>query len=281
MVATGSGGSPIVAIITDSSAALEAATAAANGITVARMRITVGGVAYLDGDLPLEELITRYDEGVTTAGPAPGDFTRLFAELPGEVLVLTVTESLSSTIASARVAAADAGPRVRVLDSGTSAGSLALVALHAAAAARNGGTFDEVEQAARRAMARVRLVVQVGTLDYLVRGGRMPGAVGGLASRLGVRPMVQVRDGRLRKLRPAFSKRAADRRMTEMLLRSRPRGARLHVVGLHVLAEEEARALLARVRDEVAPATELVARFGASMVVHTGPELTGLSWWWE
>jgi DegV family protein with EDD domain len=245
------------------------------------MRITVGGVAHLDGDLSLEELIARYDEGVTTAAPAPGDFARLFSETPGEILVLTVTESLSSTIASARVAAADAGPRVRVLDSGTSAGSLALVALHAAAVARDGGTFDEVEQAARRAVARVRLVVQVGTLDYLVRGGRMPGAVGGLASRLGVRPMVQVRDGRLGKLRPAFSKRAADRRMIEMLLRSRLGGAQLHVAVMHVLAEKEGRRLLALVKAEVEPATELVTNFGASMVVHTGPELTGLSWWWE
>jgi DegV family protein with EDD domain len=245
------------------------------------MRITVGGVVHRDGDLPLEELIARYDEGVTTAAPAPGDFARLFAALPGEVLVLTVTESLSSTIASARLAAADAGPRVRVLDSGTAAGSLALVALHAATVARGGGTFGEVEQAARRVMARVRLVAALGTLDYLVRGGRLPGVVGGLASRLGVRPLVQVRDGHLRKLRPAFSKRAADERMVEMLLRSRVGGARLHVVGLHVLAEQEARSLLARVRAEVTPATELVSRFGASMVAHTGPDLTGLSWWWE
>ena len=66
-----------------------------------------------------------------------------------------------------------------------------------------------------------------------------------------------------------------------MLLRSRIAGARLHVVALHVLAEEQAHALLSAVRAEVAPATELVARFGASMVVHTGPNLTGLSWWWE
>jgi UDP-N-acetylglucosamine enolpyruvyl transferase len=63
--------------------------------------------------------------------------------------------------------------------------------------------------------------------------------------------------------------------------RSRPEGAKLHVVAMHVLAEQAAYALLQRVRAEVLPATALVARFGASMVVHTGPDLTGLSWWWE
>jgi fatty acid-binding protein DegV len=55
----------------------------------------------------------------------------------------------------------------------------------------------------------------------------------------------------------------------------------LHVAALHVLAEEQAEALLEAVRAKVRPATELVSRFGASMVVHTGPDLTGLSWWWE
>ncbi len=278
----GSGGTVTVAIVTDSSAALDAATASAHGIAVVPMRIIVGGVAYQDGDLPLGDLLARYDEGVTTSAPAPGDFLRVFERLPGEVLVLTVSQRLSSTPASARLAADTAGPRVRVIDSGTSAGSLALIALHASRRAQAGGTMAEVEEAARYAIGRARLVAAVGTLDYLVKGGRLPGAVGGLGSRIGLRPLVEVlRDRGVHPLRPAFSKAAADGRMVRMLLRSRVAGAQLHVVALHVLAEEQARALLEAVRAEVAPATELVARFGASMVVHTGPNLTGLSWWWE
>jgi DegV family protein with EDD domain len=246
------------------------------------MRITVGDAVYQDGDLPLGELMARYDEGVATSAPAPGDFLRVLDTAPGEVLVLTVSQRLSSTAASARLAADTVGSRVRVIDSGTSAGSLALIALHAARTAQAGGTMAEVEGAARCAISRARLVAAVGTLDYLVRGGRLPEAVGGLGSRIGLRPMVEVVNDRgVRALRPAFSKHAADERMIKMLLRSRVAGARLHVAALHVLAEEQAHALLAAVRAEVAPATELVARFGASMVVHTGPHLTGLSWWWE
>lgn len=278
------GGPSTVTIVTDSSAALEPATAAAFGITVVPVRITVGGVTHLDGQLPLAELLARYDEGVTTACPPPGDFEQIFDALPGEILVLTMSHRLSSGLVnSVRLAAADTGPRVRVLDTGTSAGSLALIALRAAETARAGGTLDEVEKAARLVVERVQLVAAVGTLDYLVRGGRLPGAVGGLASRLGMRPLVAVRrDGKVRRLRPAFSKRAADDRMLDIWRRSRPGAdARLHVVALHVLAEDEARALLARVRAEVEPATALIARFGAAMVLHTGPDLTGLAWWWE
>lgn len=245
-------------------------------------RVTVGDRVYRDGDLPLEDLVARHGEGITTAGPGPGDFLQVLEAIPDDVLMPTVTRNLSSsTLDSARLAASTIGPRVRVLDTGTSAGSLALVAIHAARTARAGGTLDEVEQAARRAMADIRLVVQVGTLDYLIAGGRMPASVGRVGSRLGMRPIVEVYRGSLRTRRPAFSKAAADDRMIKMWRRTRREGARLHLAAMHVLAEEDALALLERVKAEVEPATCLVTRFGAIMVAHTGPVLSGLSWWWE
>lgn len=247
-----------------------------------RGRVTVGSRVYRDGDLPLEEMIARYGEGVTTAGPGPGDFVQVLEGIEGEVLMPTVTRSLSSsTLDSARVGASMVGSRVRVLDTGTSAGGLALVAIHAARAAQAGGSLDEVERAARQAMADVRLVVQVGTLGYLIAGGRMPASVGRVGSRLGMRPVVEVYRGSLHNRRPAFSKRAADDRMIHMWRRTRREGAHLHVAAMHVLAEEDALALLDRVKAEVEPATELVTRFGAIMVAHTGPVLSGLAWWWE
>ncbi len=273
---------PTVTIITDSSSALDCATAEAHGIVVVRGRITVGEQVYRDGDLALEEMIARYDEGVATAGPGPGDFLQVLEGIEGEVLMPTVTRNLSSsTLDSARMAASTVGPRVRVVDTGTSAGGLALVAIHAAQAAQAGGTLDEVEQAARRAMADTRLVVQVGTLDYLIAGGRMPASVGRIGSRLGMRPIVELYRGRLHTRRPVFSKRAADDRMIAMWRRTRREDVRLHLAAMHVLAEEDGVALLNRVKAEVEPATELVTRFGAIMVAHTGPVLSGLAWWWE
>jgi hypothetical protein len=39
--------------------------------------------------------------------------------------------------------------------------------------------------------------------------------------------------------------------------------------------------LLARVCEQVEPATSFVGPFGTVMVVHTGPGLVGLAWRWE
>jgi fatty acid-binding protein DegV len=55
----------------------------------------------------------------------------------------------------------------------------------------------------------------------------------------------------------------------------------LHVAALEAACPERARSLLAAVLDEVPDADAFVGSFGAVMLVHVGPGLVGLSWWWE
>ena len=270
-----------VRVITDSTAAFDAATAAAHGISIVPTLITIGTSAYRDGDVPLPELLARFDEGVSTSGPPPGAFAEAVAGADDGAVVLTVSADLSSTFRAATVGATRSDAEVRVVDTGTAAGAQALAAVHAARVAATGVSLDEVEAAARRAAAGVRLVGALETVEYLVRGGRLNGVMGGLANRLGIRPLFELSGGRIRRLRPAFSRSGALDRLFRLWERSRVEGARLHVAALHALAPESAERLLERVRAEVDPETALVAEFGAVMVVHSGPHLVALSWWWE
>jgi len=270
-----------VRVITDSTAALDAATAAAKGITVVPTVVTLGGVSYRDGELPLQELVERFDEGVSTAGPPPAAFASVLDGMQDGAVILTVASGLSSVYRAASVGTKESDAEVRLVDTGTSAGALALVALHAAEVAATGASLDEVEAAAREVADEARLYGALKTLEYLIRGGRVNGIVGGLADRLGVQPLFELRRGRIGRLRPAFSRRGALNRLVKLWRKSRVDGARLHVIALHALAREEAESLLNRVCAEVEPETALIAEFGAVMVAHTGPGLIGLSWWWE
>jgi len=271
-----------VRVVTDSAAALDPATIAAWGILVVPTRLVVGDEHYLEGEIGISELLERFDEGVSTSGPTPGGFADAFVEAGGDVLALTVAKGLSSSFQAARVALQGARPRVRLLDTGTAAGGQALVVLEAAKTAREGGSLDEVEAAARHVVEQVRFFAAFETLEYLIRGGRIDGVVGGIAERLGIHPFLQIEaGGHLRRLRPCFSRRAALDRIFRIWSRSRVEGALLHVVVAHVLARDDAEALLDRVRAEVEPATALISEFGPVMAVHTGPGLIGLAWWWE
>jgi fatty acid-binding protein DegV len=69
--------------------------------------------------------------------------------------------------------------------------------------------------------------------------------------------------------------------MVNRFLRSREPNTRLHVAALHALAPDAAARLLERIEAEVSPDTKFTGEFGSVMVVHTGPGLYGLAWWWE
>lgn len=270
-----------VAIVTDSAAALPADLAERHGITVVPMWLSIGGNSVREGERPLSELLG--DERVSTSGPAPGEFVAAIQSRLGDdgVLVLTIAASMSGTHEAATVAARQLGHGVRVLDTATAAGAEALVVLAAAAAAERGASLDEVEAKAKDVIERVQLVASVPNLDHLVRSGRVPGIAGWAGRRLGINPLFEFRGGKVHRLRPALSPDAALDRMVSRFRRSLEPNTRPHVAALHALAPEAAKRLLDQVEAEVTPATKFTGEFGSVMVVHTGPGLYGLAWWWE
>jgi len=271
-----------VAIVTDSAAALPPDLARRHGVTVVPMWLSIRGEPVLEGERSLEDLLA--EEQVTTSAPTPGEWERAVkGGLEGAegVLVLTIAGSMSATYQSALVAAEAVGGPVRVVDSATAAGAEALVVLAAAETAQQGATLDVVEARARHVIDRVRLVATLPNLDHLVRGGRVPGIAGWAGRRLGINPLFEFRGGKVHRLRPALSPEAASDRMVGLVRRSHVEGARLHVVALHALALDTAQRLLDRVEEQFAPATSFVSEFGPVMVVHTGPGLAGLAWWWD
>ena len=270
-----------VAIVTDSAAALPPELVARHDVVVVPMRLTIGDESIRDGDRDLDELLAAGT--VTTAAPSPGEFEDAMRSRLSDdgVIVLTIASTMSSTFQSAMVAARAVGDDVRVVDTETAAGAEALVVLAAAQAASGGGTLDDVEVAAKRVIDQVRLVATVPSLDHLVRSGRVPNIAGWAGRRLGISPLFEFRGGKAHPLRPAMSFDAALDRIVGFYRRSAPEHGRAHVVALHAQAPDAARRLLDDATELAAPVSSFVGEFGPVMVVHTGPGLVGLAWWWE
>jgi len=272
-----------VAVIVDSAAALPEDVASQHGIAVVPINLTVGNSTYRDGELDLDELLERLDEGVTTSGPTPGEFAKAMeVALVGSdsVVVLTVSASISSTYQAACMAADMVHGDIRVVDTRTAAGAEALVAVAAARRALEGASLDEVEAAARSVSDAVRLVATVDRLDRLVQSGRVPSIAGWAGRQLGVNPLFEFREGTVNRLRPALSRDAALNRISSACRTSRPPGeARLHAAALHAKAPDAAQQLLDAVLEE--GAESFVGPFSPAMVAHTGAGLAGLAWWWE
>lgn len=273
-----------VAIVTDSAAALPGALAAELGIGLVAMRLTIGEDCYTEGEVSLEEVVRRFEEGVHTAGPAPGEVLKVIrsAGSAGDgVVVLTVSERMSSTYKSACLAA-EALSGVVVLDTQSAAGGQALVVEAAARAAFEGAGVDDVVAVARSVRDRVRLVAAVETLDYLVKGGRLPELAGRAGRHLGVRPLFELRADGIKALRPALGREKALEALLSRWRRSRPPGnAGLHVAVSHALDPAAAEYLVGAIGVEADPLVCMVESFSPVMVAHTGPGVIGLAWHWD
>jgi len=277
-------GAMATAVITDSAASLPGTLVRDLGITVVPLEIVVDHVGYHDGDLPVADIVAHLGDGVSTSAPPPGRIGKAFEDRlrdADDVVMMTVSQQMSSTYDAACLAAGTVAGDIRVVDTETAAGAEGLVVEHAARAARLGADADAVEHAARAVSDRVRLVATLDSLDHLVASGRVPELAGRAGRALNVHPLFEFRRGRVRALRPALSRDAALDRIASAWRRNREPDARLHLAVLH--ADDPARAdrLLALVRSRIEPASAFVAEFSAAMLAHTGPELVGLAWWWE
>ncbi len=276
-----------VAVVVDGAASLPADLAERHGIFVVPMTLAIDGEVRPDVSVPLDELLERLPRGeVTTSSPAPGDFAVALERARGSadaVLVLTLAAEMSSSYSAAGLAAQLDAPGVRVVDTRTAAGGEGLVALAAARSAQAGGAIEDVEAAARTAIERVRLVATLDDLDALARSGRVPHLVRRATSALHVKPLFEFRNGAAHALTPAHGERAARHRIVERCLADRPSdgAARLHLAALDAQATDRARLLVDDVLAEVPDADWFIGSFGPVMIVHVGPGVSGLAWWWE
>ena len=271
-----------VAVVTDSAAALPGALQRELDISVVPILLTIDGNEVADDALAPHELLTAGP--LSTAAPGPGAFTRAVQERQSAdgVLVLTLSERLSSCHRSAVLGTREAGGSTIVVDTANAAGGQALAVVAAAVAARRGANLAEVADVARRVAARVRLIGVLGSLEQLVRSGRIPQMAGRAGDRLGVRPLFDVHEGRIRRLLPSRNTARAHGRILDQWRQSRPPEPRaLHVAAVHAGAPADAESILAAVKAECEPATAFIGGFGGALVATAGVGVSGLAWWWE
>jgi DegV family protein with EDD domain len=213
-----------------------------------------------------------------TSQPPPGDFRRAFEFLGSHyeaVVYVGLMASVSGTFQSAETAVARARTRARILthDSGSAALGQGLIAMRAAEAAAAGADAEGVRAAAADAGRLTRTWACLATLEFAVRGGRVPAWVRPVADALGLVPILMVKPGgRLGVGGALFGRRNLYRRYGR-LLRRRLDPARRWRIGIsHANVPEGA----AAVRDMLAaglPRAEFlpIIPLGTALGVHGGP----------
>jgi DegV family protein with EDD domain len=281
-------------VVVDSSTCLPVEGSAQSGITVVPMYLIVNGKSYRDSvditPTDFYRILRRSpDEKLTTSAPSTADYVQAFLDAPGGVLCLTVAERLSGMHQSALLAAdmIKNERQVVVLDSGTAAPGLGLLAEAAAAGARQGKGLEELTFMVRELAARVRTFGALETISYLARGGRIPQVASWGGKVLRVRPVIQLEGGRGSLKQLARTAGGARRSLQRVSTRAAEQmgvdadGAWLHLRVFHADALEEARQLAAELQETYPRAEVGLTEFTPAMGVHTGPGVVGTAFYVE
>lgn len=236
-----------IRIVTDSTCDLPDEIINKYRISVIPLHINQGEKTFLDGvDLTRDEFYRRlpgYKPAPSTAAPSPEIFRQKYDQLADEgaqsVISIHISESLSATLNSARMAAEQfTRVPVTVLDSTQLSLGLGFVVEKAAQMAELGHKAEEILESLHEFMKRTYVFASLKTLEYLRRSGRMHFALARLGEILQIKPLLHMNQGNPTAHRARTQSRATERLM-DWLNEYAPY-ERLAVVHAGVQAEAEA-----------------------------------------
>jgi DegV family protein with EDD domain len=277
-----------VAVVTDSTSNLPPEVIGNLPVFVVPLHVIWGDSNLLDGvDITPDQFYVRLksDKNLpTTSQPTPAAFKSIFVRLLEEgydVLTITISAKLSGTMDSATQAKAMLpGPRIELVDSMTTSLAMGFQVLAAARAAIQGASLKETLAVAEKARANTGIYFVLNTLDYLHRGGRIGGAAAFVGTLLNLKPILEVRDGRIEPLeRVRTSSKAIDRLLDLFDEKVRKSNGSVRVCTLHTDTPTEAQELLNRAKQRFGT-SEIVESFVGQVPsvlgVHTGPGALGI-----
>jgi DegV family protein with EDD domain len=174
-----------VGIVTDSTSCLPPELIEEFDIKVVPVGVTLDDRTFMDTDITAEEFWKLFKAAKnlpTTHAANPASFADAYKEhvrTRDSVLCILVSHKLSATHEAAvqakeMVRGDYPNLKVEIMDSKTSTGALGFIVLEAAKAAKENKSLNEVIEIAEEMIPRVKFVVGMNTMKYLIKTGRAP-----------------------------------------------------------------------------------------------------------
>lgn len=194
-----------IKIITDSTLDLPSDIIKEKDIEVLPLLINFGEESYLDGlEINTKEMLDRIErENIlpTTAQVTPNRFEEIFKKYLDEgykIVTLVLSSEMSGTYQSACIAKNMLeSDDIVVIDSRNVTSGLGVLVLKACEFRDNGDDIFEIEEKIKNVIPKVKSSLSFESLENLVRGGRLSKAAGAIGSVLGLRLILEVKDGQM------------------------------------------------------------------------------------
>ena len=273
-------------ILTDSTCDLPEELIKEYDIHVAPLKLYMDDEEMLDKvDISTAEFNKRLasSHSVKTSQPSPAHYKKLYEELEAnydEVVALHVMATYSGTYQSSKNISTMFEQQASVIDSHTLTGGLGLITLEAAKLARKGCSAKEIEEFILKARDNTFVVVAMDTLDFAVRGGRLPKSVGFIAKLLNIKPVLNfdtANNGHCDIVAKGFGVRHSERKLLTRIKQSIKGKTNPRFAITHVEAPEKAARLAAKIKKEFGADIEFELQASPVLGCYSGPGACAVS----
>jgi len=222
-----------IALVTDSSCDLPQEFIDEYQIQVIPFNLSFGETQFLDKLTITPEqfytLLKTRQEHPKTSQAGIALLQNLFSSLSTfyeSVLVFNISDKLSGACSFSRQAAEKLqDKKIAVINSRHLSVSLGLIVMRAAEALSRGMTHDEIARKAGEWIAKTRLLADIATLKYLVRGGRISPMKGLLARMLHLKPIITLdEEGRAFPFGKSFSRKGNMKKILRLISEAAAQG---------------------------------------------------------
>ena len=196
----------MVRIITDTTSDLTMERGKELGVDIMCLRVRFGDEDYVCGkELSNEQFYEKLESSPhhpATSAVNPTEFTEVFKkylDAGDEIVGIMFSSKMSATYQNAVIAADEFDTdKIHIIDSEIGLTGEALLVEHAVKLRDEGKSAQEIEDAIRELIPRIRVYLVVDTMEYLKRGGRISSGKAFVGSLLHVHPVMRiVADGAL------------------------------------------------------------------------------------
>lgn len=271
-------------IFSDSTCDLTAEIVAERDIKISPLTVVFGDEQHLDGiDVTPDDVYNYYNTSgqlaktTATNMAEHEDFLNANLEEGKEAVYFTISSDMSTTYNNARLASEDFD-NVYVIDSHNLSTGIGLMVLYAADLADEGKSAKEIYDAVMEIRDNVDASFVVDTLEYLHKGGRCSSIAALGANLLKLRPMIQVKDGKMSVAKKYRGK------MTDVLKQYAEERISLDnaIIGKRIFithsgnCDEIALELKAMIEAKYPDKEIIITRAGCTVSVHCGPGTLGV-----
>jgi DegV family protein with EDD domain len=269
-----------IALVVDSTADLPEEIIESGNIHIVPVRLSFGDKHYIDKTtMTIDEFWYELEINPNhpkTSQPTPGDFRRQYQFLSthyDSAISIHLPPTVSGTYQSA-ISAAQALTNfpIRIVDANNVSIATGLITIRASEAVEANKSFDETLKIINEAIHNTNIYILLESLEFLVRGGRIPRSKKRIADILRAHPVLSLNDkGKVDSIGKIFGHQNTDEKFLEFVSKKIPHGVDYRVGITHGGCEDRAKKMAEYFSSLIGKENVFFSQLGPGLGTHAGP----------